>query len=320
MLAGVAISVACWLMFRKEYAFHHEQRPGFCSDARLQNQTLREARFFIDDRLQSHGVVTMRCAIPVHIYPCTDDGSSSCGVDTVEPPLPTPRSRYEATTVRCRRRGGVEPCAGETWHCFGDRACDAYEKAQRLCIHKLQKSPYMCYYVPDSIQAGQDSIRLARRGFPIWLLLGSIVASLGGIALCWFGAAVLRDDCETHGPSESIAQSAYAVLSFSCIMAVMIVCLFLLSGVPDSPLGQVAVEVVNLTRVDEGGNEILPEEEPVPETPWWQYMLVMLVVFSGVAVLFACLMRHRGNLIGEEDEEEEEVLPSRRFRNTVLLA
>jgi len=306
MLSGLVVSVVCWMMFRKEYAFHQEQLPGMCSDARLHNQTLEEARFFIDDSLQAHGVNTMRCVIPVHIYPCPDDDSKFCSQYSSQSPLPTARTRYEVTNVRCRRSGGAQRCKAPAWHCFGDQACDAYEKAQRLCIHKLKEGPYECFYVPDNVQP--DQLRFARRAFPIWWLLGSIVLSLVGVAVCWLGATVIRDDCEQHGPMESIAQSAFAVLCFGCIMAVLVVLGLLLLRIPDSALGQLAVEAANLTVIDDGGNEILPQEEPVRTAPWWPYLLTILGAFGGLGLLVIAILQQR-RATKEEEEEEEDAAP-----------
>jgi len=307
MLAGLAVAVVSWMMFQKEYAFHHEQLPGMCSDARFHNQTITHAKFFIDDTFQAHGVTTMRCAIPLYIYPCPDDDSRFCARFRSQSPLPTARTRYEVTTVRCHRSAGAQHCKAQDWHCHGDQACDAYEKAQRLCIHKLKVDPYECFYVPNKVQ-GPDQVRFARRGFPIWCLLGSIVMSLVGVALCWLGATVIREDGEKHGPMESIAQSAFAVLCFGCIMAVIVVLILLLSRVPDSPLGQIAVEAANLTQIGEGGTEILPEEEPVPTTPWWHYMLIMLAIFAAVLVAVVAIFQQRGET-KEEEEEEEDAAP-----------
>jgi len=310
MLSGLVFAAACWMMFHKEYAFHHEQLPGNCSDARFHNQSLTEARFFIDDTLKAHhGMVTMRCVIPVHIYPCADDNSAYCARYSSETPLPTARTRFEITNVRCRLFGGTrtQHCKAQNWHCLGAQPCDAYEKAQRLCTHKLKVSPYECYYVPGTTQAGPDQVRFARRAFPIWWLLGSIVLSLQSVVFCCGGAKVIAGDCENRGPKETVVQTAKAVLCFGCIVSVLVVIFLLLSRVSDSPLGRVAVEVANLTRIDEGGRTILPQEEPVPMTPWWQYLLILLAVFGGVALLFGFIMpsvlQHQ---FGDETKEEEE--------------
>jgi len=170
-------------------------------------------------------------------------------------------------------------------------------------MHKLKESPYECFYVPDTI--GPDEVRFARRAFPIWWLLASILLSIMSLLLCCYGATVIRDDFEKHGPMESGVQTLYAILCFGCIVAVFVVLFLLLSRLSDSPLGQVVVEAANLTRMDEDGNTILPQEEPVPTTPWWQHLLITLAILGGVALLFVLLAPSFLRRGAKEEEAEE---------------
>jgi len=251
-------------------------------DARFLNQTLREAKFFIcTERWTGERVPLMRRrVIPIHVYPCPGDDERFCEEQTMWnldhsslTPLPTARIRYEIIAANC----------------FGGTPCDAYEKAQRLCVGKLAESHYKCWYM---------------RG---------VSMGLASVGCGLFAFRMMRNECRLHGPREMASHRAPCCGCF-LVLLVVVTILVHFTPAPPSPPDNIPVEVANLTRYDENGGVVLPEEQPVPGTPVWQTVLQTLGLICALCI--CCFGKD------EEDEDErrsDETGSDRRLNQELIL-
>jgi len=297
MVGFFVLEYTLWRKFAEDYIFFTEQRPAMCVDGRSSDQPISAAKYVVDDSKRSKSSVTMRCGIPVSVYPCTNvdaELKAACAPAAVQKQWPT---RIIDTDITCAAGWTISgsSCTDSDWECTNFGACDAYEKARRLCAHELILDSYFCYHVPDHEdfgilipQNGED-----KRSWPVGWLIGGICGFILWLFTC----------CSAMHRAEHLQSGLQDVILVNGVAAAISGFIYLITWAVKKATGYYDKDPIEESSYKKladmmwpnnvpfpGGpaNHTLVPEDPVSETTmWWHYALIAGGIVAALCCIFS---------------------------------